>query len=205
MMSSSAKNTDHIINLITAAGTLCVLILLFWCYRQGYFTSVETLQKFIAGFGIWAPAAFILLQIIQVVVPIVPGAISCVAGILIFGNLMGFVYNYIGICIGSIIVFILSRRYGHLFVRKIIGQKNYDKFIHYLDDDNKFASIFPYAIFFPVAPDDILCYMAGLTKMKLEKFITVILLGKPASIAIYSMGLTVILQNIYIALRGAIS
>ncbi|MGB4440341.1 MAG: TVP38/TMEM64 family protein [Sedimentibacter sp.] len=197
MTTSDAKNTDYLINLITAAGTVCVLILLFWSYKHGYFSSVETLQKFIVGFGIWAPIVFILIQIIQVIVPIVPGAISCVAGILIFGNMMGFVYNYIGICIGSIAVFILSKKYGSYFVRKIIGQKNYDKFIKYIDDENKFSTLFSFAIFFPVAPDDILCYIAGLTKMKLKKFITVILLCKPASIAIYSMGLTVMVQNIY--------
>jgi len=63
---------------------------------------VETLQRFIVAFGIWGPIVFIILQIIQVIVPIVPGAISCVAGILIFGNMLGFVYNYIDICIGSI-------------------------------------------------------------------------------------------------------
>lgn len=197
MVQNDTKNTDLLINIITIAGMIGVFILFFWCYKHGYFLSVETLQRFIVGFGIWGPIVFILLQIIQVIVPIVPGAISCVAGILIFGNMMGFVYNYIGICIGSIIVFFLSRRYGSYFVKKAIGQKKYDKFIKYIDDDMKFVTVFSYAIFFPVAPDDILCYIAGLSKMKLKKFVTIILLGKPASIAIYSMGLTVILQNIY--------
>lgn len=197
MVENNIKNTDQLINIITFAGMISVFILFYWCYKQGYFLSAETLQKFIVGFGIWGPIVFILVQIIQVIVPIVPGAISCVAGILIFGNMMGFVYNYIGICIGSIIVFFLSRRYGSYFVKKAIGLKNYDKFIKYIEDDKKFDTVFSYAIFFPVAPDDILCYIAGLSKMTLRKFVTIILLGKPASIAIYSMGLTVILQNIY--------
>jgi uncharacterized membrane protein YdjX (TVP38/TMEM64 family) len=197
MVENDTKNTDQLINIITFTGMFSVFILFIWCYKQGYFLSVETLQRFIVGFGIWGPIVFVLLQIIQVIVPIVPGAISCVAGILIFGNIMGFVYNYIGICIGSIIVFFLSRRYGSYFVKKAIGHKKYDKFIKYIDDDNKFGTVFSYAIFFPVAPDDILCYIAGLSKMKLKKFVTIILLGKPVSIAIYSMGLTVILQNIY--------
>ena len=39
------------------------------------------------------------------------------------------------------------------------------------------------AIFFPVAPDDFLCYLAGLTRMSLKKFSAIIFLGKPASIA----------------------
>lgn len=197
MVENNYKNIDYFINIITATGIIGVFILFLWGYKQGYFLSAETLQTFIVGFGIWGPIVFILVQIIQVIVPILPGAISCVAGVLIFGNMMGFVYNYIGICIGSIVVFFLSRRYGSYFVRKAIGQKKYDKFIGYIDYDKKFDKFFAYAIFFPVAPDDILCYIAGLSKMRLEKFIAVILLGKPASIAIYSLGLTVVLQNIY--------
>jgi len=46
------------------------------------------------------------------------------------------------------------------------------------------------AIFFPVAPDDFLCWLAGTTKMTLGRFSAIILLGKPASIALYSLGLS---------------
>lgn len=49
-------------------------------------------------------------------------------------------------------------------------------------------------IFFPVAPDDLLCYIAGLTKMSLKKFVLIIFLGKPGSIFLYSLGLTGIME-----------
>ena len=130
----------------------------------------------------------------QVVIPILPGGVSCLAGVLIFGPVWGFVYNYIGISIGSILAFLLSKQYGRPVVRNIIGEKNYDKYIGWLSKGNGFDKAFAVAIFLPVAPDDLLCYIAGLTKMTLKKFTAIILLGKPGSILLYSLGLTGIME-----------
>ena len=63
-----------------------------------------------------------------------------------------------------------------------------------LDEDGKFAKLFAAAIFFPMAPDDLLCYLAGTTAMTWRQFTCIILLGKPFSIALYSMGLTKLFQ-----------
>ena len=91
---------------------------------------------------------------------------------------------------GSILVFILSKKYGVQLVKSLIKEKAYEKYMGWIEKGNKFEKFFACAIFFPVAPDDILCYIAGLTKMKLKKFITIIVLGKPLSIAVYSIGMT---------------
>jgi uncharacterized membrane protein YdjX (TVP38/TMEM64 family) len=183
---------NNIMNISTWIGFLAILIFGIYGYRTGLFSSIETFRKFFEGFGIWAALVFVVIQAIQVVVPILPGAVGCVAGIVIFGPWMGFLYNYTGICIGSILAFLLSKRYGRSFVRGVIGEKSYDKYIGWVNRGKKFDIFFALAIFFPVAPDDLLCYIAGLTKMELKKFIAIILLGKPASIAIYSLGLTAV-------------
>ena len=61
----------------------------------------------------------------------------------------------------------------------------------------KFDILFTLAILFPGAPDDLLCLIAGLTPMSLKKFILILLLTKPFSLAIYSIGLTAILKLAY--------
>ena len=130
---------------------------------------------------------FILIQIIQVVIPIIPGGVSSVAGVILFGPLYGLLYNYVGIVIGSFINFFLARYYGQGFVHKMVSEETYNKYASWLEKGNKFDTFFALAIFFPVAPDDFLCMLAGLTKMSLKKFSLIILLGKPASIATYSL------------------
>lgn len=138
---------------------------------------------------IWAPVTFILIQMVQVVVPIIPGGITCAVGVVIFGPWYGLLYNYIGIVVGSGINFYLARRYGQCLVKFFVKEETYDKYITWLDKGKKFDKFFALAIFFPCAPDDVLCMIAGLTKMSWKKFSAIILLGKPASIAAYSMAL----------------
>lgn len=183
------KIANHMINFSTLLGLLGIAIFAVYGYRTGLFSSMETFRNFFESFGIWTALIFVLIQIIQVVVPILPGAIGCIAGIAIFGPWFGFLYNYIGICIGSILAFLLSKRYGTTFVKSVISEKAYDKYIGWTHKDKRFDLMFAAAIFFPVAPDDLLCYIAGLTKMRFKKFTSIILLGKPMSIALYSLGL----------------
>ncbi|UWP58860.1 TVP38/TMEM64 family protein [Ruminococcus gauvreauii] len=190
------KYTAFCMNTVTVLGLAGTAAFIIYGMNRQIFTSRESLQMFLDGFGIFAPVIFTAIQIVQVVVPILPGAIGCLGGVLIFGPFWGFVYNYTGICIGSIIVFLLSKRYGKPIVMTVFKEKTYDKYIGWLEKGKKFDKAFAAAIFFPVAPDDLLCYLAGLTEMRLGKFVLIILLGKPLSIFLYSLGLTGIMQGI---------
>ena len=168
-----------------------VLTLAFFIYglSAGIFTSSTALNAFLNKFGIWGPIVFIFIQIVQVILPIIPGAIGCAVGVMIFGPLMGFIYNYIGICMGSCIAFFIARHYGMGLVASIVRQKTLNKYIGWLGKGKKYEKMFAAAIFLPVSPDDFLCYLSGLTTMSFKKFILIILLCKPGSIFIYSMGL----------------
>lgn len=181
-------------NMTSLLGLLLIVILAISGWNNGLFTSLESLKSFVQKIGIWGPVAFVILQIIQVIIPIIPGGISLLAGVFIFGPVEGFMYNYIGIAIGSVIAFLLARSLGIIFLKSVSPQKIYDKFIGWLDKKSHFDICFAIAILLPVAPDDFLCMLAGLTKMKLEKFIAIIFLCKPLSISAYSFGLSWILR-----------
>lgn len=183
------------VNIISIVGLILTTGFMYWCWKQGILTSQENMQKFIMGFGAAAGIIFILIQIIQVIIPVIPGGVSCVAGVIVFGAGMGFVYNYVGICIGSILVFLIAKRYGRPLMVKMFDKKLIDKYESWTEKNGRFTKLFAMAIFLPVAPDDFLCYLAGTTRMKLKTFTAVILLGKPLSIAAYSMGLNLILQT----------
>ena len=195
-MDTIKKNTKSIIHILSACGMVATLVAMYFAYEQGLFTSAEKLKDFLDAFGIWGPISFILLQLIQVVIPIIPGGITCVAGIIIFGPFWGFIYNYVGIILGSIINFALARYYGQTLIRTLVSDKVYTKYASWLEEGAHFDKLFALAIFFPVAPDDFLCMLAGLTRMTYKKFTTIILLGKPASLLIYSLGLTSMLDLI---------
>lgn len=171
-----------------------LLILMTYFYTQGYFTDPSALQALLTKTGWFAPLLFMFLQIVQVVIPIIPGGISSAIGVLCFGPWLGFFYNYLGLVIGSILAFLIARKYGKDFILKFVKQEQYDKYIQWLDRGKKFDWFFAAAIFFPCAPDDVLCMIAGLSKMSLTKFTWIIVLGKPLALIAYSMSLTTLLS-----------
>lgn len=182
-----AKGTSATL-LLSAAGILACGAFVVYGLREGLFTSQEAMTQFLAGFGIWGPLVFVAVQAVQVVVPILPGGVSCLVGVLLFGPVWGFVYNYVGICIGSALAFLIARRLGMAAVERAAGNQKIGKYLKWMENGS-FDRLFAFAIFFPAAPDDLLCYLAGVTRMRFGKFLLIILLGKPMSIALYSLGL----------------
>ncbi|EGP4917110.1 TVP38/TMEM64 family protein [Enterococcus faecium] len=178
-----------LINFISIIGLGLSIALTIYFINLGVFKDLNALRGLVGDSIILGPIIFVFIQILQVVIPIIPGGISTAAGVLIFGPYAGFIYNYIGICIGSIIIFLLGRRYGKPFILSMISDKTYNKYIGWLDNQNRFEKLFALAIFLPVAPDDALCLMAGLTNISVKRYTLIILIAKPLSIFLYSMAL----------------
>ncbi|EJN93737.1 hypothetical protein D822_03559 [Streptococcus ratti FA-1 = DSM 20564] len=176
---------------------LAMILLTVHLYNKGYLTDVQKLRAAMKRYGTWSPLIFILLQIIQVAIPILPGGVSTLAGVLIFGPVWGFIWNYIGICTGSVLGFHIARRFGRPVLEAFFSPKLLESYEHRTNSDSKFAKYFAWAIFLPIAPDDLLCYLAGTTSMSYKQFITIILLGKPAALLAYSLGLTTILSKLF--------
>ncbi len=178
-----------LINFISIIGLGLSIALTIYFINLGVFKDLNALRGLVGDSIILGPVIFIFIQILQVVIPIIPGGISTAAGVLIFGPYAGFIYNYVGICIGSIIIFLLGRRYGKPFILSMISDKTYNKYIGWLDNQNRFEKLFALAIFLPVAPDDALCLMAGLTNISMKRYTLINLIAKPLSIFLYSMAL----------------
>ncbi len=171
--------------------SLCVLVAV-WGWRTGVLTSQERLQALVSSFGMAGALLFTVFQAVQVVVPILPGGLGCLAGVLLFGPVWGFAYNYVGICAGSLLAFGVARNCGKPLLSLLFSEKTIEKYSRWSEERDRFARLFALAIFLPVAPDDFLCYLAGTTDMTWRRYTAIILLGKPFAIALYSLGLTVV-------------
>lgn len=171
---------------------VCVAVAI-WLWRMGAFRSVETLQAVVDETGGSAAVLFIALQAAQVVVPFLPGGVSCLAGVVLFGAWKGFFYNYIGIVIGSLLAFAMARNLGKPLLQKLFSKKLHDKYEKWTHESKKFNRFFAIAIFLPGLPDDFLCFLAGTTGMSWRKFAAITLLGRPPVIALYSLGLGAVL------------
>ncbi|QUO33400.1 TVP38/TMEM64 family protein [Coprococcus sp. AF21-14LB] len=183
------KGFRRAVNIVTILCTAAMISFVIYGLKSGIFTDRAMMEELVSRGGIWGPVTFMIIQMVQVVVPVIPGGITCAVGVVVFGPWYGLLYNYIGIVAGSCINFYLARRYGQCLVKFFVKEETYNKYITWLEKGKKFDKFFAAAIFFPCAPDDVLCMIAGLTKMSWKKFSAIILLGKPASIAAYSMAL----------------
>lgn len=165
-----------------------LIIFSVYGYQKGIFTSRDQLELFIRQSSFWGPLLFIVIQIAQVVIAVIPGGLTCLAGVVFFGPWYGFLYSAVGIIIGSCINFYLARRYGEKFIRLFVSNETYEKTKKKFLTGKKFDVVFTAAILLPCAPDDVLCMLAGLTDMSWRKFLTILFLGRPVTIIVYSLG-----------------
>lgn len=133
---------------------------------------VQVMQKM----GIWAPLLYIALQVIQVVVAPIPGQIVGGVGGFLFGH-WGILWTTIGSLIGFWLVFVIARKFGRPLLEKIFKKPVIEKFDFIINA--KGAALIIFAIFLlPGFPDDVVCYIAGLTKLSIKKLMAISILGR---------------------------
>lgn len=175
---------------LALTGLFCVLMIK--AYLDGSFHSVESFQNYIERFGIFGPLVLTVFQAVQVVIPMLPGFLGCAAGSVMFGPWTGFLCNYIGISAGSVAAFFLARHFGEPLVRDLFRSVKYDKWASWASGSRSYTAFLFLAMLLPLFPDDYLCYLTGLSKMKAGRFIWIIILGKPWCILAYSYGFSLI-------------
>ena len=176
----------NLFNIVTIIMTILIVIFIIYGIKLGIFRDKNILIEYMKKFGVLAPAVFIFIQIIQVVFPVIPGGASWLAGVLAFGPIGGFIYNEIGLVIGSVAAYFLSKTYGLKLINSLFKKEQVDKYLNYIRT-NKFEKIFLWGIVLPGLPDDLLCYISGLSNISFKKFLAIVILGKPFALIMYSV------------------
>ncbi len=141
------------------------------------FTSLQRLRDWVAGWGAWAPAIFIALQALQVIVFAIPGEVAQIAGGYLFGAWQGSLLSVVGIFVGSTTSFFLARALGRPFVAAIAPAEQVERIEKLLGSPSA-RVVFFLLFLIPGIPKDILCYVAGLTPMGFPFFAGASMLGR---------------------------
>lgn len=159
------------------------------------FDSVEKFRLYIHSFGNGAVFLFILIQFLQVVVLPIPAFITVGAGVLLFGPFWGALYSSIGIITGSLVAFFIGRIFGFKVAKWLVGEDNLKKGLETIKGKDKL--ILTFMFLFPFFPDDILCFVAGITTMSKSFFLVMIVATRIISIfaSSYSMNNSIIPYN----------
>ncbi|MDP1729397.1 MAG: TVP38/TMEM64 family protein [archaeon] len=150
------------------------LLIIGYVFPSQFFGSQEAIRDFVSQFGVFAPLAFIVLQILQVVItPFSHYAVS-IAGGFIFGTWQGFIYNWIGRVIGTAIAFYLARIFGRKIINHVVKKETIQKY-DYIFEKGRFLLFLAY--FLPLFPDDELSYLAGLSAISPRIFLPLMVIG----------------------------
>ena len=112
MTKENDTTLKKVMTIITVIVTILLVAFIIYALKMNLLNDSDLLLKRIKSYGLIAPLIFLLIQIVQVVFPVIPGGASCLVGVLAFGPIEGFIYNYVGLTLGSIVSFFLSRNFG---------------------------------------------------------------------------------------------
>jgi uncharacterized membrane protein YdjX (TVP38/TMEM64 family) len=157
---------------------------------EGIYSSSDKLSRFLQHLGPYSPAVFVLLQVVQVVAAPFPGELTGVAGGYVYGETLGFLLSTVGLSLGSWVAFELASILGRPFVERFVKREVMEKF-NFLT--TKTGTLICFVLFlFPGFPKDYLCYVLGLSRMKLSTFLIVSVIGRlPGTYLLTMQGATI--------------
>ena len=165
-----------------------------WLFEHA--RNPEYIRNYLAGFGNVGFLVYMLIQIIQVVIVIIPGDIVSACGGFVYGIPLGFILSYTGLIIGSVIVFYISRIFGYELVSRLISEQKIAKISEMLNSTKGTVGLFIICCI-PFIPKDIMMYIAGLTPVKASRLFLVYGLSRVPSVLIWvSIGANAFEKNI---------
>jgi uncharacterized membrane protein YdjX (TVP38/TMEM64 family) len=133
----------------------------------------EVLLKYIE---IWGPAAGILLPTLEAFFPILPLVGFVIINVAAFGFFFGYLYSWIGNCLGSFLLFLFLRKVGGKKLNSKISKSKYRATLEKIK--KKELNILFLLYCFPFSPSFLLSGSAALTNMGTEEFIAILLPSK---------------------------
>lgn len=145
--------------------------------------KIGVVTSLIEGAGGWSMVVYVLIQILQVIFLPLPAVVCYIPGVMIWGPLKATVLASLGVLAGSFIGYFLGRVFGRKVVEWIAGKENTAKYADFIGRRGKMLFVMMQIL--PFFPDDIMCLVAGMTKMNFAFFSVVMIIIRPALVAAY--------------------
>ncbi len=122
------------------------------------------------------PLAGILMPIIEAFIPILPLVGFVIINVTVFGFFFGYLYSWIGNCIGSFLLFLLIRKIGGKKLETKIQNSKYMGTLDKIKKKNITVLFFLYC--FPFTPSFLISGTAALANMDTKLFLAIMLPSK---------------------------
>lgn len=147
----------------------------------------EKFRIWVDSNGFWGRLAYIGMMVLQIVAAFLPGEpFEMVAGYA-FGTAQGTILCLLASAVGSILVLLLSRKFGMRFISLFFNKQQIEK-IKFLRSSPKRILLFAVIFILPGTPKDLLCYFAGITDIKLWILMLICSFGRIPAIITSTLG-----------------
>lgn len=196
------KRTLGIISVVLFFGLMAfVAIYIGKPFIDGVFGSGEgnaatVFQNIVNENPVKARLFYVIVQILQVFIALIPGEVVEIAGGLAFGAAEGLILSLIGVAIGSAVIFMLTKTLGIRFVELFVSRDKINE-LRFIRNGKNLEWIVFYVFLIPGTPKDLLTYVVGLTRMKLLPFLGISLLARVPSVLSSTWGGDAIINGEY--------
>lgn len=122
------------------------------------------------------PLFGILLPIIEAFIPILPLIGFVIINVSVFGFFLGYIYSWIGNCIGSFLLFLLIRKAGGKWIEKKIKSSKYNGTLEKIRGKNFTVLFVLYC--FPFTPSFLISGASALANMETDEFLIALIPSK---------------------------
>jgi len=190
-MSKVRMNKRIFLKLVSLILTLAIIVFVGfetapWLFEHA--RDPQYIRDYLAGFGNFGFLIYILIQVIQVIIVIIPGDLVMICAGFVYGIPLGFILSYLGLMLGSVIVFYISRFFGYEIVSNFIAKEKIEKLSGILNSTRGTMGLFIVCCI-PFIPKDLMMYVAGITPVKPIRLFLVYGLSRiPATLIWVSVG-----------------
>ena len=158
--------------LILIVAGIPAYILIFQRDLLSQFRSYEDVILYMRSFKGISALVFVIAQILQVVISVLPGEVFEIAAGSLFGFPLGLLLTFIGVFLGSAAAYTIARFLGRDAVQMIVGESRMQEYMDKLNSERAYIIVFILYLL-PGIPKDILCYLAGISNMKFKPFVVI--------------------------------
>ncbi len=161
------------------------LTVLFWNY---FSSNNETdFREYMERFGVAAPLIFLLAQMLQIFLPLLPGEVMEISAGYLFGAVKGTLLCLVGVGLASAAVFWLVRKFGRIILDLYFDvDKLYEKKL--FSSETRIKRLIFLLFFLPGTPKDLLTFFAPLSRITLPEFLWISMIARIPSIVSSTVG-----------------
>ena len=153
-----------------------------------YWNSVDDVVSFLEKYETVSIFVYIILQIVQVVISVIPGQVFQMAAGYLYGFWPALIYAMTGAIAGTAISFMLAKLLGRDFLHIIFGEEKISYYIERLNSKRVYVIVFLIYLI-PGIPKDMVSYAAGVSEIKFRPFIILSAVGRiPGMVGSLLMG-----------------